>query len=57
MGVLDEIVAHKREEVAARRAAHPRRALEAACRDLAPARDFAEALARAAAVASGSSPR
>jgi indole-3-glycerol phosphate synthase len=47
MGVLDEIVAHKREEVAARRAAHPRRALEAACRDLAPARDFAEALAPA----------
>src|SRR6185503_6237242 len=45
MGVLDEIVAHKREEVAARQAARPRRALEAACRDLAPARDFAEALA------------
>ena len=45
MGVLDEIVAHKREEVAARRVARPRRALEAACRELAPARDFAEALA------------
>ena len=45
MGVLDEIVAHKRKEVAARRAARPRVALEAACRDLAPARDFAEALA------------
>jgi indole-3-glycerol phosphate synthase len=45
MGVLDEIVAHKREEVATRRAARPRSALEAACRDLAPARDFAEALA------------
>lgn len=44
MGVLDAIVAHKREEVAARRAARPQSALEAACRGLGPARDFAEAL-------------
>ncbi len=44
MGVLDEIVAHKREELAARRAARPPSELEAACRGLAPARDFAEAL-------------
>jgi indole-3-glycerol phosphate synthase len=44
MGVLDEIVAHKREEVAARRASRPLAALESACRALAPARDFAEAL-------------
>ena len=44
MGVLDDIVAHKREELAARRAARPASELEAACRRLAPARDFAEAL-------------
>ena len=44
MGVLDEIVAHKREEVAARRASRPLAALESACRGLGPARDFAEAL-------------
>jgi indole-3-glycerol phosphate synthase len=44
MGVLDDIVAHKREELAARRAARPPSELEAACRGLAPARDFAEAL-------------
>ena len=44
MGVLDEIVAHKREEVAARRAARPQAALEAACRGLGPARELAEAL-------------
>jgi len=44
MGVLDEIVAHKREELAARRAARPQSELEAACRRLPPARDFAEAL-------------
>ena len=44
MGVLDEIVAHKREEVAARRVSRPLAALEAACRGLAPARELAEAL-------------
>ena len=44
MGVLDEIVAHKRAEVAARRAACPQAALEAACRGLGPARELAEAL-------------
>ncbi|HKZ07663.1 MAG TPA: indole-3-glycerol phosphate synthase TrpC [Methylomirabilota bacterium] len=44
MGVLDEIVAHKREEVAARRASRPLAALESVCRGLGPARDFAEAL-------------
>jgi indole-3-glycerol phosphate synthase len=44
MGVLDEIVAHKREEVAARRVARPLAGLEAACRRLAPARELAEAL-------------
>ena len=44
MGVLDEIVAHKREEVAVRRAARPQAALEAACRGLRPARELAEAL-------------
>jgi indole-3-glycerol phosphate synthase len=44
MGVLDEIVAHKREEVAARRVARPLAGLEAACQRLAPARELAEAL-------------
>jgi indole-3-glycerol phosphate synthase len=44
MGVLDEIVAHKREEVAACRVARPLAGLEAACRKLAPARELAEAL-------------
>jgi len=44
MGVLDEIVAHKREEVAVRRAARPQAALEAVCRGLRPARELAEAL-------------
>ena len=44
MGVLDEIVAHKREEVAVRRATRPQAALEAACRGLGPARELAEAL-------------
>ena len=44
MGVLDEIVAHKRAEVAVRRAARPQAALEAACRGLGPARELAEAL-------------
>ena len=44
MGVLDEILAHKHEEVAARRAARPQAVLEAACRGLGPARELAEAL-------------
>jgi indole-3-glycerol phosphate synthase len=44
MGVLDEIVAHKREEVAARRVSRPLAALESACRSLPPARELAEAL-------------
>jgi indole-3-glycerol phosphate synthase len=48
MGVLDEIVAHKREEVAACRRARPLAGLEAACRSLPPARELAEALTRGA---------
>jgi indole-3-glycerol phosphate synthase len=44
MGVLDEIVAHKREEVAACRRARPLAGLEAACRSLPPARELAEVL-------------
>jgi indole-3-glycerol phosphate synthase len=44
MGVLDEIVAHKREEVAACRRARPLAGLEATCRSLPPARELAEAL-------------
>jgi indole-3-glycerol phosphate synthase len=44
MGILDEIVGHKRVEVAARRAAHPRALLEEACRRLPPARPFGAAL-------------
>ena len=44
MSILDEIVRHKREELAQRRRATPRARLEAACRGLAPARAFAAAL-------------
>lgn len=44
MGVLDEIVAHKRSEVAALKARRPVDALIAACRGLAPALDFESAL-------------
>src|SRR5688572_4842602 len=44
MGVLDEIVAHKRGEVTAARARRPLSELSARCRDLPPARDFAAAL-------------
>ena len=44
MGVLDEIVAHKRGEVAALRAERPGGDLVAACRGLPPARDFEAAL-------------
>jgi indole-3-glycerol phosphate synthase len=48
MGVLDEIVAHKRSELAALKAARPLGDLIAACRGLAPALDFAAALRPAA---------
>src|SRR5262245_39530856 len=44
MGVLDEIVAHKRAEVTAARARRPLPELSASCRDFPPARDFAAAL-------------
>src|SRR5260370_6740675 len=44
MGVLDEIVAHKRAEVAALKARRPVGTVAAACRGLAPARDFEAAL-------------
>lgn len=44
MGVLDEIVAHKRAEVAALKARRSVGAVAAACRGLAPARDFEAAL-------------
>lgn len=44
MGVLDEIVAHKRAEVAALKARRSVGAVTAACRGLAPARDFESAL-------------
>jgi indole-3-glycerol phosphate synthase len=44
LGVLDEIISHKRSEVAARRAHHPVGDLQAACRRLPTALDFATAL-------------
>lgn len=44
MGVLDEIVAHKRSELIAFRRTRPLPDLIAACRGLAPARDFETAL-------------
>ena len=44
MGVLDEIVAHKRAEVAALKARRSVETVAAACRGLAPARDFEAAL-------------
>ena len=44
MGVLDEIVSHKRSELATLKAARPLGALIAACRGLPPARDFEVAL-------------
>jgi indole-3-glycerol phosphate synthase len=44
MGVLDEIVANKREELRRVRAERPQAELEAACRGLGPAREFEAAL-------------
>ena len=44
MGVLDEIVAHKRAELVGHKAGRPLAALVAACRSLQPARDFEAAL-------------
>ena len=44
MGVLDEIVAHKRSELAALQTRRSLASLVAACRGLAPARDFEAAL-------------
>src|SRR5713101_5460618 len=44
MGVLDEIVANKREELRRLRAERPQAELEAACRGLGPAREFEAAL-------------
>jgi indole-3-glycerol phosphate synthase len=44
MGVLDEIITHKRAEVARLRGLRPARELEAACRGLPPALDFEAAL-------------
>lgn len=44
MGVLDEIIAHKRSELAERRGRRPLSDLQAASRALPPAREFAAAL-------------
>lgn len=44
MGVLDEIITHKRSELARRRSRRPAGELEAVCRGLSPARDFEAAL-------------
>ncbi|HKW92155.1 MAG TPA: indole-3-glycerol phosphate synthase, partial [Methylomirabilota bacterium] len=44
MGVLDEIVGHKRSEVAALKARRPLADLVAACRGLPPGLDFEAAL-------------
>ena len=45
MSILDEIVRHKRHEIAERQAATPRSALVATCATLSPPRDFERALA------------
>src|SRR5262245_66486491 len=45
MSILDEIVRHKRQEVAASKVATPRRTLEARCAALPAPRDFERALA------------
>ncbi|HEV8472178.1 MAG TPA: indole-3-glycerol phosphate synthase TrpC [Methylomirabilota bacterium] len=47
MSILTEIVSHKRQEVAAAKAATPRATLEARCAGLAAPRDFERALAPA----------
>src|SRR4029453_3856498 len=44
MGFLDEIVRHKRDEVAACRLARPRADLQARCRGLGPTRCFSSPL-------------
>ena len=44
MSILDDIVRHKRQEVASLKLGQPRGALEAMCKDIAPPRDFARAL-------------
>jgi indole-3-glycerol phosphate synthase len=44
MSILDEIVRHKRQELAASKAATPRRALEARCATMPAPRDFERAL-------------
>jgi indole-3-glycerol phosphate synthase len=44
MGVLDEIISHKRTELAGRRSRRPATELMAACRGMAPALDFEAAL-------------
>src|SRR4029453_2358650 len=44
MGVLDEIVAHKRSELVGHKAGRPLASLVAACRGLEPGRDFEAAL-------------
>jgi indole-3-glycerol phosphate synthase len=44
--ILDRILAHKRSEVAERRAARPQARIESACRDVPPARGFTAAVVR-----------
>ena len=44
MSILDDIVRHKRQEVASLKLGQPRAALEAMCKDVAPPRDFERAL-------------
>jgi indole-3-glycerol phosphate synthase len=44
VSILDDIVRHKRQEVASLKLGQPRGALEAMCKDIAPPRDFARAL-------------
>jgi indole-3-glycerol phosphate synthase len=44
VSILDDIVGHKRHEVASLKRRQPRAALEAMCKDVAPPRDFERAL-------------